>query len=157
MNGKYNTSVSKMPRLYALISQVEAGGFKENHISYNPSRTSGWDKDFRTKVILEHSKLQEMSPEVAEFFCLKEIAELEEYGMEYCTVRSEDNSHNVEFGIGIDGIKMDHGEDEIQRYVMYSVSIFLNVLHTYTGKFSNPDRYSLGAADNCISILWELI
>lgn len=115
MNGKYNASVSKMPRLYALFSQVEAGRFKENHISYNPSRTSKWDPEFRTKVILEHCKLQDMTPEVAEFFCLKEVAELEEYGMEYCTVRTDDNHNAVEFGIGIDSIRIDYGSDEIQN------------------------------------------
>lgn len=115
MNGKYNNSESKLPRLYALIAQVESGQFRENHTSYNPSRTSDWDSNFRTQVILEHSKLQDMSSEVAKFFCLKEVAELEEYGMEYCTVRSEDNSHDVQFGIGIDSIRIDHGEEEIQR------------------------------------------
>lgn len=117
MNGKYDSIENKLPRLYALIAQVESGQFKENHISYNPSRTSNWDSNFRTRVIFEHSKLYDMSPEVAKFFCLKEVAEIDEYGMEYYAIRSEDNSHDVQFGIGIDSIRIDHGDEEIQRYL----------------------------------------
>lgn len=115
LNGKYEIHTGVLPRLYALIAQVEAGCFKENHISYNPSRVSNWTPEFRDQVILEHCKLKEMSAEVAKFFCLKEVAELDEYGMEYCTVRTEDNNSSVSFGIGIDCLQIEHS-DTIQRY-----------------------------------------
>ena len=54
-----------------------------------------------------------MTRDVAEFFCLKEVSELDNYGMEYHVVKSDDNSRNILFGIGTDCLKIDgyHGTD----------------------------------------------
>ena len=109
--GKYQSSDDSVARLHALLAQSEAGNFRENHISYNPSRTSTWTPEFRSKVILEHYKFKDMTPDIAEFYCLKEIAELDNYGMEYHLVKSDDNNKNILFGIGTDCLKVDRGLD----------------------------------------------
>lgn len=111
--GKYQSDDESVARLHALLAQAEAGHFRENHISYNPSRTASWSPEFRSKVILEHYKFKEMTPDVAEFYCLKEIAELEDYGMEFHSVKSEDNK-NIHFGIGPDCLKIDRTTDVLK-------------------------------------------
>ena len=117
--GRYNKAcIGVLARLHALIAQVEAGCFKENHISYNPSRVSLWSQEFCSQVIIEHCKLKDMTPEVAEFFCLKEVAELDDYGMEYCPVKTEDTNADVLFGIGIDCLQIERSDGTVQRYFL---------------------------------------
>ena len=124
--GKYNTSEVNLPHLYALLSQAEAGDFRENHIGYNPSRCSHWLPDFQSQVIIEHCKLQGMIKEVAQFYLLKEVAESEDYGMEPHHVRLDSTNKPVFLGIGIDCLKLDKGNDLAERYILMCIFIVLN-------------------------------
>ncbi|XP_002163269.3 E3 ubiquitin-protein ligase MYLIP [Hydra vulgaris] len=146
--GKYHEV--NLPYLYALLSQAEAGDFCENHISYNPSRCSHWLPEFRSEVIIEHCKLQGMSKEAAQFFLLKEVAESDDYGMEHHYVRLDSNNKPVFLGIGIDCLKLDKGNDLIERVPFNCLR-----MATRSGKTVKLDICSSDIGD-IVSIVYQL-
>ena len=103
--GKYKPNKEESGRLQALIAQATDGDFRENHIAYNPSRTAEWPCEFRSEVIMEHCRLRGMPRESAEYQCLTEISNLEDYGIEYHSARSEDN-RQLTIGVGIEALKI---------------------------------------------------
>ena len=97
-------------RIQALIAQARGGGFRQNHIAYNPSVTGDWPNEFRSEVIMAHCQLGGIPKENAEYQFLQEIATLEDYGTEYHSCRSEDNKP-LTIGVGIEALKISKHQD----------------------------------------------
>ena len=97
-------------RIQALIAQAKDGDFRQNHIAYNPSVTQDWPNDFRSEVIMAHCRLRGIPKENAEYRFLQEIANLEDYGTEYHSCRSEDNKPLI-IGVGIEALKISKHQD----------------------------------------------
>ena len=103
--GKFKPEKEQNVRIQALIAQAMDGDFRENHIAYNPSVTAEWPCDLRSEVIMEHCRLRGMPKESAEYRCLAEISQLEDYGTEYHPARTEENKPML-IGVGIEALKI---------------------------------------------------
>lgn len=52
----------------------------------------------------------------AECCCLREVAELPDYGVEFYPVRSDDTNEELKFGIGVDSLRIEKDDTFAQRY-----------------------------------------
>eukprot|EP00794_Sanderia_malayensis_P019184 gene19184-21106_t len=117
--GKYKPDRARSVRIQALIAQAMDGDFRENHIAYNPPKTEHWPCEFRQAVIVEHCQLSGMPIEPAEYRCLTEIAQLEDYGIEYHHARSEEN-RPLTIGVGFEALKITKLHDSAVERIPYS-------------------------------------
>lgn len=116
VNGKYRCCEDLLAKLHALLAQAFNGDFRENHIYYNPSKFSSWSAEFKSKVVLEHCMLKGVTAVEAECCCLREVAELPDYGVEFYPVRSDDTNEELKFGIGVDSLRIEKDDTFAQRY-----------------------------------------
>ncbi len=110
--GKFKPDKIQSVRIQALIAQARDGDFRENHIAYNPTRTESWPCEYRREVIMEHCRLRGMPIESAEYRCLVEISNLEDYGVEYHHARSEENRPII-IGVGFEFLKITKPQENV--------------------------------------------
>lgn len=109
-------------RIYALILQATLGDYERSSFLRHSSRLN-WPAEFSHAVAVQHAKLAGMKASSAEYNCLKEFLSLEDFGYEYHSVRTDDNTiHTV--GVGREGLRFcDETGAVIRRYL--SSNMFL--------------------------------
>ena len=112
-------------RISALILQATLGDYERSSFSRHSSRLN-WPAEFSHTVAVQHAKLAGMKTSFAEYSCLKEFLSLEDFGYEYHSVKTDDNTvHTV--GVGREGLRFcDETGTLIRRYMIKisNVSVF---------------------------------
>ena len=108
--GKVALEQQKAAAVYALIAQATVGdcgdSFSPCVICHEASEVeSRWTSEFRSNVSVEHAKLRGLRSAAAKYFFIKELSQMENYGIEYHLAKNE-SGNSLHIGVGSETIKI---------------------------------------------------
>lgn len=94
----------QLARIHALLLQATVGEFDRMSFSRHSSRLE-WTQEFTHAVALQYSMLTDMKASSAQYKCLKEFSVLKNFGYEYHSVKTDENTISY-IGVGGEGLRI---------------------------------------------------